>query len=63
MASLGVALHTKDIQNNIEIRNWKAVESQIYQKLRQVTGKTMYNFMLINWNIQNSQFSRKTIIS
>lgn len=63
MASLGVALHTKDIQNNIEIRNWKAVESQIYQKLRQVTGKTMYNFMLINWNMQNSQFSRKTIIS
>lgn len=39
MASLGVALHTKDIQNNIEIRNWKAVESQIYQKLRQVTRK------------------------
>ena len=39
MASLGMALHKKDIQNNIEIRNWKAVESQIYQKLRQVTRK------------------------
>ena len=23
----------------------------------------MYNFMLINWNMQNSQFSRKTKIT
>lgn len=37
MASLLMALHSEDMQNNIEIKNWKATLAQIYWKLKQAT--------------------------